>query len=76
MHEISIQGIIDLYFIDENDKLVILDYKTDFVNNEEDLKNNYFIQLELYKKALENAMKRDVDEVCIYSVYLNKLINL
>ena len=76
MHEISIQGIIDLCFVDENDKLVILDYKTDFVDDENDLKNKYSIQLEIYKKALELAFNRKVDEVYIYSIYLNKLINL
>lgn len=76
MHEISVQGIIDLYFIDQNDKLVILDYKTDFINDENEFKNKYFVQLEIYKKALELSLDREVDEVYIYSVYLNKLINL
>ena len=76
MQEVSIQGIIDLYFIDSNDKLVILDYKTDFVNDENELKTKYNVQLEIYKKALEISLNRKVDEVYIYSIYLNKLINL
>ena len=76
MNEVSVQGIIDLYFIDENDKLVLLDYKTDFVNNEEILKKRYKVQLEIYGKALETSLNRAVDDVYIYSTHLNKLINL
>lgn len=74
--EVSVQGMIDLYFIDENDQLVLLDYKTDFVKDENVLKNRYFSQLEIYKKALETGLHKKVDEVYIYSTYLNKLINL
>lgn len=73
--EILIQGIIDLYFIDKDDKLVLLDYKTDLVDNENILKNRYRIQLEIYQKALEISMNRKVDEVYIYSTNLNKFIN-
>lgn len=76
MQEVSVQGMIDLYFIDENDKLVLLDYKTDFVKNEKTLKDRYFSQLEIYKKALEISLNRTVDEMYIYSTHLNKLINL
>lgn len=76
MNEVAVQGIIDLYFVDENDKLVILDYKTDFANDENELKKKYFVQLDIYKKALEISLNRQVDEIYIYSTYLNKLINL
>jgi len=74
--EILVQGIIDLYFITENDELILLDYKTDFVekNNENLLKEKYKKQLEIYKKALEEALKRKVEKVYIYSLYLNKEI--
>ena len=30
---ILVQGIIDLYYIDQNDEIVLVDYKTDFVEN-------------------------------------------
>ena len=74
--DILVQGIIDLYFIDENDKLVLLDYKTDYVEvgQEEGLIDKYKVQLDLYKNALEEALKRKVDEVYIYSTYLDKTI--
>ena len=32
--KILVQGIIDLYYINKNDELILLDYKTDFANNE------------------------------------------
>ncbi len=74
--EVAIQGIMDLYFIDQNDHLVLLDYKTDVVEEESDLKNKYFRQLMIYKKALEISLNRKVDEVYIYSTCLNQLIYL
>mgnify|MGYP004614151983 FL=1 len=74
--DILVQGIIDLYYINENDKLVLVDYKTDYVEKgkEEELLNKYRKQLDLYKRALESALNRGVDKVYIYSVYLEKEI--
>lgn len=72
--EILIQGIIDLYFIDKDDKLVLLDYKTDYVLDEKELINKYIEQLDLYKKSLESALNKKVDEIYIYSTYLGKEI--
>ena len=66
---ILVQGIIDLYFIDENNKLVLVDYKTDKINQVEELIPKYKTQLELYKRALENALNRKVDDIYIYSIY-------
>jgi len=76
--EILVQGIIDLYYITKNDELVLVDYKTDYVenNNEQSLKDKYNIQLEIYKKALEEALNRNVDKVYIYSTWLNKEIEI
>ncbi|MBR0427530.1 MAG: UvrD-helicase domain-containing protein [Clostridia bacterium] len=72
------QGIIDLYYIDKNDNLVLLDYKTDFVKEgeEEILIKRHTPQLLLYKKALENALDRKVDKIYIYSTTLGKKIQI
>ena len=72
------QGIIDLYYIDKNDKLVLLDYKTDFVKEgeEEVLIKRHTPQLLLYKEALENALNRKVDRIYIYSTVLGKKIEI
>ena len=76
--EILVQGIIDLYYITNNNELVLVDYKTDYVenNNEQRLKYKYNIQLEIYKKALEESLNRKVDKVYIYSTWLNKEIEI
>ena len=68
------QGVIDLYYIDKDDKLILLDYKTDFVKDgqEEILIERHKSQLYLYKEALESALERKVDKVYIYSVALGK----
>ena len=75
---ILVQGIIDLYFINKNGQLILVDYKTDYVENgqESNLIEKYRKQLEIYKDALENALNRKVDKIGIYSLYLNKMLFL
>lgn len=73
---ILVQGVIDLFYINENDELILVDYKTDYVENAQQLIDKYNKQLELYSIALEKSLKRKVDKKCIYSVKLNELIYL
>lgn len=72
---VLIQGIIDVYF-EEDGELVLVDYKTDFVNMPEELKDKYHVQLEYYAKALENLLGKKVKEKIIYSFRLQKEIFL
>lgn len=74
--KILVQGVIDLYYINEQNELILVDFKTDYVEdrNEQILVDKYNIQLELYKRALEDALQRKVDKVYIYSTYLEKEI--
>ena len=76
--DVLVQGIIDLYYINKNDELILVDYKTDFIENgaEGNLISRYNTQLELYKKALESALGRKVEKVYIYSTYLGKEIEV
>ena len=76
--KVLVQGIIDLYYINKNDKLILIDYKTDYVakNNEKDLIDKYKGQLEIYKRALEQSLNKKVEAVYIYSVYLGKEISI
>lgn len=74
--EILVQGIIDLYYRNQKDELILVDYKTDFVETEEELINKYKKQLELYKKALEEALEKKVSHIFIYSTFLGKEIEL
>ena len=72
---VLVQGIIDAWFI-EDGEIVLLDYKTDRVDSEEELITRYQIQLDLYKRALEAATDMKVKEVYIYSFGLGKVIRL
>lgn len=76
--KILIQGIIDLYFIDENDNIILVDYKTDYVpdNNGNFLIEKYEKQLNLYARALKEALGKSVKEKYIYSTCLDKEIRL
>ena len=66
---ILVQGIIDLYYIDKNDNLILIDFKTDYISNEPNAKekilDKYRVQLEIYKTALEQALGRKVNKTAI-----------
>ena len=65
-----------MYGITKNGDIILADYKTDFVENEIELVNKYSKQLEIYKDALEKGLSKKVNEIYIYSLYLNKDIKL
>ena len=73
---ILVQGIIDLYYVNAQDELILVDYKTDFVPTEQELVNKYKKQLELYQRALEEALQKKVSHVFIYSTFLAKEIEI
>ena len=73
---ILVQGVIDIFYISKDDKLALVDYKTDYVKEEKELIERYKSQLDLYKRALEKALNRKVDKEFIYSTYLNKCIEI
>lgn len=72
---VLIQGIIDAYF-EEDGKIVLLDYKTDVVKTQEELIKRYRIQLDYYAEVLKNLLSAPVDDIYIYSFYLEKEIKL
>lgn len=75
--KILVQGVIDLYYIDENDNIILVDYKTDYVKqNEQELVDKYKKQLQIYKLALEEALQKEVYKTYIYSIYLGKNIEV
>jgi len=73
---IMIQGIIDLYYIDQDDKIVLVDYKTDRVEMGEELVKRYASQLAYYKRALEDITGKEVKKTIIYSLKLEKEITI
>ena len=72
---VLVQGIIDVYF-QEEDGLVVLDYKTDRVNRAEELTERYHAQLDYYGRALEQLTGKKVKEKVIYSFTLGETITL
>ena len=68
--EVLVQGIIDVFW-EEEDGIVLLDYKTDRVDNAEELIRRYKKQLELYADALNRfGAGKTVKEILIYSFAL------
>lgn len=66
---ILVQGIIDLYYIDKNDNLILIDFKTDYISNEPNAKEKilekYKVQLEIYKTALEQALDKKISKTAL-----------
>lgn len=69
--KILVQGIADCVF-EESGQLVLVDYKTDRVKDENELLERYKKQLTFYKYAIEKTLKMPVKEVMLYSFYLEK----
>lgn len=74
--KVLIQGVIDLYFVDKDDNLILVDYKTDKNVDEETLKQRYLNQLNMYEIALEKSLNMKVGKKIIYSTTLNKCIEI
>lgn len=70
-----VQGAVDLVFA-ENDGLVVVDFKTTRLENENEFAEKYKLQLDIYAKAMENTFSAPVKEKYIYSLRLNKAIKV
>ena len=70
---VLIQGIIDAY-LEEEDGLVLIDYKTDHIlkGQEDVLIKRYRNQIDYYQRALEQIVGKNVKERIIYSLSLQK----
>ncbi|MGL4772877.1 MAG: helicase-exonuclease AddAB subunit AddA, partial [Clostridium sp.] len=75
--KVRLQGIIDCFF-EEDDGIVLLDYKTDYIEdgNEEELIKRYEIQIRYYEEAIYRITGKKVKSSYLYSFYLNKEIEI
>ena len=82
---IAVQGVIDIFFEDENGKIVLCDYKTDYLTKEElespalaakALNKSHARQLSYYAKAITEILGRKPDEVLIYSLPLQNHVSV
>lgn len=72
--EILIQGVIDCYF-EEGEDLVLVDYKTDYYHSEamkQRIIQNYRSQIQLYREALEKIQGKRVKESYLYLFHQNE----
>lgn len=72
---VLVQGMVDSYF-EEEDYIILMDYKTDKVHTKEELIEKYKNQLDYYKRALEQITGKKVKEKIIYSFHLEEEIVL
>lgn len=72
---VLIQGIIDVFF-EEEDGLVLMDYKTDRVSDAKELAQRYGVQLDYYEQALSRLTGKRVKQRLIYSFALEKEIEV
>ena len=70
---VLVQGIIDVFW-EEDESIILMDYKTDYAKSPKQLVEKYKIQLDYYKKALETMTHKKVKEVYIYSFFFGKEI--
>ncbi len=76
--KLLMQGVVDC-FMEENDELVIIDYKTDFVGSKEELRRKkefYAIQMEVYAKSLSKICGKRVKECILYFISIGEALSL
>ncbi|MBO5273671.1 MAG: UvrD-helicase domain-containing protein [Clostridia bacterium] len=71
---IFVQGVIDCVFIRDDGSCKLIDYKTDFVTDDEagraELVARHARQLSYYRRACKKLLCREVDETAIYAFRL------
>ena len=76
---VLVQGVTDCIYENEQGELILVDYKTDYVtedNYESVLRERHTTQLTYYKKACELMFEKPVSKVLIYSVPLAKSLSI
>lgn len=69
-----VQGMIDLWFVEENEKVVLIDFKTDRLTFDTDeqaddeILRRYSTQIRYYAEAITKATEREVSEALIWLV--------
>ncbi len=73
--KLRLQGIIDCFF-EEEDGVVLLDYKTDYVEvgKESELLDRYKVQIELYTETLEKIIGKKIKEKYLYLFGIDKQV--
>ena len=67
-----LQGVIDCAF-EEDGAWVLVDYKTDRIQDEKAFTQRYALQLDWYARALERITGKPVKEKCLYAISQSKV---
>ena len=60
------------FTFEENGKYIVVDYKTDFVEDIEELRERYSAQLNMYKRLLSESLGKEVVSAIIWSFRFGK----
>lgn len=83
--KLMVQGVIDLFFLDNAGRLILCDYKTDRLSREElrdpelareRMRRTHAEQLGYYAAAIEQMTGRRPDRTVIYSLHLGAALDL
>lgn len=83
--KILVQGVIDLFFTTPDGKIVLCDYKTDYLTEEErnsaplaikKLKERHGEQLSYYSMAIEQLCGKKPDKILIYSLPFGEALEI
>jgi len=69
--QVILQGAVDCTFM-ENGQLHIIDFKTDRVDDMQELWRRYLMQIKLYAYAMEQVTGTKVGEMILYSTWLSE----
>ena len=72
----TIQGVIDLYYVNDNDNAYLIDFKTDKSIDRNYYIEKYKLQLDIYANAIEKLTKYNVAKKYIYSFELEDVIEV
>ncbi len=72
---IMLQGVLDCMY-EKNGELVIVDYKTDRLNDPAAFAERYALQLRLYRYAVKQLSGKKADKLYLYSFHLNEVIEI
>ena len=73
--KIVLQGVADCVFF-ESGGAVIVDYKSDFVKNTQELAGRYTDQLRLYRLILSRSLGTPVKQCLVYSFHLGRAVDV
>ena len=75
--KIMLQGIIDCYF-EEEGEIILVDYKTDYYKEGQGvlMKERYKVQLDYYARAIEVITNKEVKEKYLYLFYNNEELSI